>query len=403
VTHVQTAIGLRAAIRTWAHLTLSHVLPRATALQRRENQRQAAQGCTSESQYAILELIPNGFAGSTKPARTGCRELRLGASSRHLSDCDCHGFGVAFCLSDPIRSQLGKAVRRADRSSCRHAFHLVDQNIPLSGYAGARESTHYRHRQGRAIPLQSQPYLSRVLAVADWNRTRSQRRGNPAVERERIIQYNYFNNLEVFAEYPGRQPEVSRALMEAWNWLEGEGLLVRDATNPHGVSVFLSRRAQRLKTREDFDAYRKASLLPKDRLHELIATKVFPAFLRGDYDTAVFQAFREVEVAVRIAGRFPSELVGKDLMQAAFRVANPKKDPPVTAGPLTNTALPVAEQVGMAQLFSGAIALFKNPHSHRNISTEAIEAAEVIVFASHLLRIVDRLTSVAPKSVSVKL
>jgi hypothetical protein len=129
------------------------------------------QGCTSESQHAILEPTPNGSAGVAIPALAAtCRKPRLGASSSYLSDCDCHGLGAAFRLADAIRSQLGNAVRRADRGSCSRAFHLVDQNIPLSGYAGARESTHYRHRQGRAIPLQSQPNLSRVLAVSDWNR-----------------------------------------------------------------------------------------------------------------------------------------------------------------------------------------------------------------------------------------
>ena len=73
---------------------------------------------------------------------------------------------------------------------------------------------------------------------------------------------------------------------------------------------FLSRRARQFRSREDFDDYRKASLLPKDNLHPLIAAKVYPAFLRGEYDTAVFQAFREVEIAVRTAGGFDSEDCG---------------------------------------------------------------------------------------------
>ena len=44
----------------------------------------------------------------------------------------------------------------------------------------------------------------------------------------------------------------------------------------------------------------------------------------------------------------------------------------------------------MMNLFVGAIGLYKNPQSHRNVPTDAMDAAEVIIFASHLLRLVDR-------------
>jgi hypothetical protein len=127
------------------------------------------------------------------------------------------------------------------------------------------------------------------------------------VQRGSISQHNFFNTLDHHPEYPGRQSEVNRLLMEAWSWLQGEGFLVRDA-NQTADWFFLSRRAQQLKSREDFARYRKASLLPKGQLHPLIATKVYPAFLRGEYDTAVFQAYREVEVAVRGAGKFRADL-----------------------------------------------------------------------------------------------
>ncbi len=214
--------------------------------------------------------------------------------------------------------------------------------------------------------------------------------GNSVVQRGSISQGNFFNALDHHPEYPGRQSEVNRSLMEAWSWLQGEGFLVRDANQPADW-FFLSRRAQQLKSREDFASYRKASLLPKGQLHPVIATKVYPAFLRGEYDTAVFQAFREVEVAVRRAGKFPAALVGVELMRKAFRPVD-AENPAVTSDQLTDTTVPVAEQQAMAHLFSGAIGLYKNPQSHRNVPTEAIDAAEVIVFASHLLRMVDRLS-----------
>jgi Protein of unknown function (Hypoth_ymh) len=118
---------------------------------------------------------------------------------------------------------------------------------------------------------------------------------------------------------------VNLALMEAWNWLENEGFLIRDAGQPQSLIFFLSRRAQRLRSVEDFAAYRKANQLPKGQLHPLVATKVYPAFLRGEYDTAVFQAFREVEIAVRGAGCFEADDVGTDLMRDAFRPLDPKK------------------------------------------------------------------------------
>jgi hypothetical protein len=35
-----------------------------------------------------------------------------------------------------------------------------------------------------------------------------------------------------------------------------------------------------------FAAYRKAGLLPKGQLHPLIASKVYPAFMRGEYDSS---------------------------------------------------------------------------------------------------------------------
>ncbi len=210
--------------------------------------------------------------------------------------------------------------------------------------------------------------------------------GGALISKGRISQNTFFGELERSPFYPIRKEEVRNALIEAWSWLQGEGFLVR---HPHHDWFMVSRRAKRLQSRDDFAAYRKASLFPKGQLHPLIATRVYPAFLRGEYDTAVFQAFREVEIAVRTAGNFPAEILGTGLMREAFRPDDPKQTA-VAPGPLTDTTLPVAEQQAMASLFAGAIGLYKNPQSHRNVPTDAIDAAEVIVFASHLLRIVDR-------------
>ena len=212
----------------------------------------------------------------------------------------------------------------------------------------------------------------------------------------RINQYNFFNDLDQHPPYDARREDVRRALLEAWDWLRHEGFLVRESSSG-GVEVFfISRRARQIETGSDFDAYRRAGRLPRGRLHARIAARVYPAFLRGEYDTAVFQAFREVEIAVREAGRFPADLVGVELMRQAFRAVNRPSQAVVVPGPLADISLPVAEQEGMAHLFAGAIGLYKNPQSHRYVPTSAEEAAEVIMFASQLLRIVDRVVPPQP-------
>ena len=103
-------------------------------------------------------------------------------------------------------------------------------------------------------------------------------------------------------------------------------------------------------------------------------------------DIAVFQAFKEVEVAVRNtanakgAGYADSE-VGTPLMRKAFH--------PDT-GPLADKALVAAEREAEMHLFAAAIGHAKNPTSHRDVAMTAPEAARLIVFASHLFDIVER-------------
>lgn len=130
-----------------------------------------------------------------------------------------------------------------------------------------------------------------------------------------------------------------------------------------------------------FKTYARSLGFPKSLLHPSIADEVWLDIIREDLETAVFKAFRAVEIAVREAGKFADTEIGVDLMRKAFDV---------NTGPLTDQQQPAAERLALAHLFAGAIGSYKNPHSHRTVSiTDATEAQEMVVLASHLLRIVD--------------
>jgi uncharacterized protein (TIGR02391 family) len=201
----------------------------------------------------------------------------------------------------------------------------------------------------------------------------------PEPERHQLNRRNYAGQSAV-REYPANvQREVQKAIMEAWSWLMREGFLA-DAPQPMGETVFLTRRGKKAADPEAFRKYKQSAILPRARLHPAISDRVWPAFLRGDYDTAIFQAYREVEVAVRRRARLPAELVGQKLMRKAFQVSD---------GVLSDQSLPDSERQAVGDLFAGAIGWFKNPHSHRHVPVEADDAAEAIALASYLLRIVD--------------
>jgi len=204
-----------------------------------------------------------------------------------------------------------------------------------------------------------------------------------------VAHSNFFSRANDYAnrpKYGSRQREVDEALMGAWSWLENNGYLAKAPSSGGGNWVFVTKAGKELGSQEDVTAYRKANLLPKEHIHPAMAKKVYAAFLRGHYDTAIFQAFLEIEVAVREAGGFSQDLVGEKLMRAAFAPAKSGQN-----GPLTDTNLPGGEQEAMSHLFAGAFGLYRNPTAHRYVPTDPQEAAEVIMFASQLRRIVDRL------------
>jgi uncharacterized protein (TIGR02391 family) len=140
----------------------------------------------------------------------------------------------------------------------------------------------------------------------------------------------------------------------------------------------LSRRARQLAAEPDARKAFSARRIPKEVLHASIREDVWSLYHRGKYDTAVFEAMKAVEVAVRDAAGLSAQDLGTALMRKAFAPED---------GVLADMSTDKAEREARAHLFAGAIGSYKNPQSHRHVALDdPDETAEIIMLANHLLR-----------------
>ena len=175
---------------------------------------------------------------------------------------------------------------------------------------------------------------------------------------------------------PMSQGEVNLVIAEALAWLEQQGLLMRNPNQPNYHWYVLTRRGAEIKTRGQLESYVRGRDLPVDLLQPELVVVVRPLFLRGDYDTAVFQAFKMVEMVVRSASSCPPEWPAQKVMRTAFNPVD---------GVLTDKDLPDGERQAMSDLYAGAMGHAKNPPSHRDVKMHRMEAARLIIFGGYLL------------------
>lgn len=204
----------------------------------------------------------------------------------------------------------------------------------------------------------------------------------PEFQLLRPATLNYVYISQVYPHPESAQIEL--AVRDAWVVLVREGLLAQVPDNPG--SYFITKRGASIKSSHDVEMYRKAALLPKSLLHPDLAAYVLSDFNRGDYEAAVFKAFKHIEVRVRKAAMLSDNDVGTKLMRKAFSIGCPLADKTVVEG----------EQQAIADIFAGSMGAFKNPTSHRYVSfSDPGDAVALILFANYLLNIVeDRIATI---------
>lgn len=176
---------------------------------------------------------------------------------------------------------------------------------------------------------------------------------------------------------------AKRVLREALDWLTVHGYLsLADPKQSSPNASFITRAGLAALERGVARTFAERRL-DLDLHHRL--ERVRPQFLLGEYELAAFAAMREVEIYAReLSGRQASDL-GVKLMRDVWSPDD---------GALTDPALDKGERVALMELFAGAIGTFKNPPSHRQVDyDDPTEAAEVVLFADLLLRILDRTAS----------
>lgn len=176
-----------------------------------------------------------------------------------------------------------------------------------------------------------------------------------------------------------RDLEAARAYEEAFDWLWSHGLVARDPTQDGPDWYFVTERGWH--AAQDGLAAMSAARRLDVELHPLIAERVRAQYLLGEYEAAAFLAMRQVEIRVRDLAEASADDIGVPLMKSAFR----------PGGPLADGNLEAGEQEATMALFWGALGVFKNPSSHRQVEFEdPTLASEVILFADLLLRLLEQ-------------
>lgn len=182
---------------------------------------------------------------------------------------------------------------------------------------------------------------------------------------------------EDFKQFNGKLA-IGIACSASWSWLETNGIICRHPDQDQNVYVFTPR-GEEIPNREALKKIISSEQLPDSFIHPDFLRDVRPLYFQSRFETAVFEANKSLEVAIRTKAKLGHDLIGTKLVSRAFHP---------DSGPLTDMSAERGEREALMNLMVGALGSYKNPSSHRRVQITAGEARDMIVLASHLLRIV---------------
>jgi hypothetical protein len=108
------------------------------------------------------------------------------------------------------------------------------------------------------------------------------------------------------------------ALLERWDLAEPA-----DDINGRNGYIVLTDRGKTTTERTDFERIRVRGLVRAEMLHPLLRRQIYEYFSADDLGTAVFEAFKTVEIEVRKVCGYAEKEIGKPLMCKAFALRGP--------------------------------------------------------------------------------
>jgi uncharacterized protein (TIGR02391 family) len=126
-------------------------------------------------------------------------------------------------------------------------------------------------------------------------------------------------------------------------------------------------------------------------IHPVIYELAKPRFEQELFSDAIEAAFKEINS--KIKGEYKTlkakEFDGDQLMRHAFSTSKNNDFNPVFHLADNDTESGRNKQDGYMNIFAGVMRGIRNPHAHSNVNLNVIEAWELLIVASHLMRIWD--------------